>query len=488
MATAAVPPLALPAPPTRYPGAQPFTDSDLARKLFSGREQESVTLTHQILANRLVVLFARSGLGKTSLLNAGVLENLRAKGLLPLMVRLNDLEQGALASLYAHIRNSCASCGIEYVPGDDRSLWHFFKTAEFWKDDLLLEPVLILDQFEELFTLQSEARRRIFSDQLSNLARGVQPESKDDEAPALALSATPPRIKIVLSMREDFLANVEELSDRIPEILDNRFRLLPLSRAAAASAIERPSAVEDAALATAPFRIGEDAKEVILDFLQRRVSTTRSTSSAQIEPFQLQLICQYLEELSQRLPAPPAKRLLSASDIGGEPKLRHIIKEFYRRQLKSLPLRQRHRVRVLCSESLISPGGRRLRMEESEIKRLNGVRADTLRLLVERRLLRAEPSDSGTYYELSHDSLIAPVRASRRVWFFARAILLLFVFIFGALFLVLFMGGTLSAISQADQSTLLIVVPLVLILAWGGFFWVRRKFRETIEMWRRSRS
>ena len=114
------------------------------------------------------------------------------RGLSVLMVRLNDVEQGALASLYAHIRNSCASSGIEYVPGDDRSLWHFFKTAEFWKDDLLLEPVLILDQFEDILTLQSEARRRDFIDPLSYLVRGVQPGSKDDEAPTLALSATPP--------------------------------------------------------------------------------------------------------------------------------------------------------------------------------------------------------------------------------------------------------------------------------------------------------
>ena len=488
MATASVPP---PAPATRYPGAQPFVDSDLARKLFSGREQESVALTHQILAHRVVVLFARSGLGKTSLLNAGVLENLRAKGLLPLMVRLNDVERGALASLYAHIRNGCAASGIEYVPGDYRSLWHFFKTAEFWKDDLLLEPVLILDQFEEIFTLQSEARRHAFIDQLSYLARGVQPESKDDEAsaPAAVLSATPPRIKIVLSMREDFLANVEELSDRIPEILDNRFRLLPLSRAAAASAIERPSAVEDAALATPPFRIGGDAKEVILDFLQRRVSTTRGAASAQIEPFQLQLICQYLEELSQRLPAPPAERRLSADDIGGEPKLRRIIKEFYRRQLESIPLLQRHRVRVLCSESLISPSGRRLRMEESEIRRLTRVWPETLHLLVERRLLRAEPSDSGTYYELSHDSLIAPVLDSRRVWFFARAILLCFMLFGGGLLLLISMGGTLAAMLQAKFSAAhLFLVPFAVFLAWGGVSWVRRKFREIVEMWRRSRS
>ena len=81
---------------TRYPGAQPFADDDLSHKLFRGRERETVALTQQILSHPLVVLYARSGVGKTSLLNAGIAETLRAEGLLPLTVRVNDI---ALAQL-----------------------------------------------------------------------------------------------------------------------------------------------------------------------------------------------------------------------------------------------------------------------------------------------------------------------------------------------------------------------------------------------------
>src|SRR5262249_40662634 len=55
---------------TRYPGAQPFSDDALSRKIFFGREPEVIALSDQILANRMVVVYARSGLGKTSLLNA----------------------------------------------------------------------------------------------------------------------------------------------------------------------------------------------------------------------------------------------------------------------------------------------------------------------------------------------------------------------------------------------------------------------------------
>ena len=380
--------------------------------------------------------------------------------------------------------------GIEYLAGDNRSLWHFFKTAEFWQGDQLLEPVLILDQFEEIFTLQTEEQRNAFIDQLSNLVRGVRPKLADsaDSAAGSALSDAPPRVKIVLSMREDFLANVEELSDRIPEILDNRFRLLPLTRANAAQAIERPSKVEDPALATQPFRIGEDAKELILDFLQRRVDGSRSQSAAQIEPFQLQLICQYLEDSQQRRTDKSASQVLSAADIGGEASLRRITMSFYRRQLLTVPFWQRRRVRALCSESLISPGGRRLRLEESEITRLTGVKAATLALLVERRLLRVEPSDTGAYYELSHDSLVAPVLESRRVWFLLRTLGLLLLAAISTVVLFFLTAGAATSLFDMDKPLELVIAVLSIAgLGWWAVAWLRNRWRDVTEMWRRVR-
>ena len=78
---------------TRYPGAQPFSDDALSRKIFFGREREVIALSDQILANRMVVVYARSGLGKTSLLNAGVAQRLRDEGLVlhtPALCRKTD--------------------------------------------------------------------------------------------------------------------------------------------------------------------------------------------------------------------------------------------------------------------------------------------------------------------------------------------------------------------------------------------------------------
>lgn len=61
----------------RYPGARSFYDNATDRLLFNGREEEIDLLFHRVCATRLLVLFGKSGVGKTSLLQAGIFEKLR---------------------------------------------------------------------------------------------------------------------------------------------------------------------------------------------------------------------------------------------------------------------------------------------------------------------------------------------------------------------------------------------------------------------------
>src|SRR5262245_45255795 len=168
----------------RYPGAQPFADDEGSRKVSFGREHATRTLTDLILANKIVVVFGKSGLGKSSLLSAGVSQRLRDQGRLPLVVRVHDIQRGPFASVLEGLQVAAERQNVEYVPGKPESLWSFFKTVEFWQGDLLLTPVLILDQFEELFTLQSRDSRNAFIADLGYLVRGVRPRSTnmaDDE-------------------------------------------------------------------------------------------------------------------------------------------------------------------------------------------------------------------------------------------------------------------------------------------------------------------
>jgi Novel STAND NTPase 1 len=401
-------------PTTRYPGAQPFSDDAISRKIFFGREREVVELTDQILANRMVVVYGRSGLGKSSLLNAGVAQRLRDEGHLPLVVRVNDIQNGPRASILQGIGATAERQEIEYSAGDPVSLWSFFKTAEFWRGDILATPVLILDQFEELFTLQSPEARMNFLSELGYLVRGVAPPDFVDAHPDLSIAA--PVVHVVLSLREDFLGLLEEAADRIPQILHHRFRLTPLSLHAAAAALTGPAAIDDSALETRPFRYDPKAVEHILDYLSRRRAPALVETARNIEPFQLQLICQRSERIARERQRQSADNVvLTIDDIGGEAALRDTLKDFYRHALAAVPgRRERQAARRLCVNYLISPEGRRLSLEESEIKRQLRLSSETLGQLVSNRLLRCDSRADSMYYELSHDALIEPVLATRQ--------------------------------------------------------------------------
>jgi len=400
----------------RYPGAQPFSDDDFSRKVFFGRENAARVLADKILANHLVTVYARSGLGKTSLLKAGVAPLLREEGYLPLFVRVNDLRVGPFRALLETVPGEAARQHFEYVPGRLESLWSFFKTAEFWRGDLLLTPVLILDQFEELFTLQGEEARAHFLNELSYLIRGVRPPPDEHAPRGENLSEHPPPLRIVLSLREDCLGLLEDAAEHIPQILDARFRLAPLDLAAAREAIVRPAAVTDPGLETTPFAVDPTAVDAILNYLSYARTPVVGQNRRYVEPFQLQLICRRMEEIAatrQKTSGPGLT--ITMADLGGEAGLTKTLRDFYDEAIGSLPdWRGRRASHRLCEKHLISTEGRRLSVEEHEIQRQLNLSKETLDRLVAARLLRSENRSECTYYELSHDARAEPILAASR--------------------------------------------------------------------------
>lgn len=473
----------------RYPGAQPFRDDEFSRRTFFGREPASVALTDQILANRLVIIYAKSGLGKTSLLNAGVAPRLREANSLPLFVRVNDIKNGPLFSVFEGVKAEAERQQVEYVPGDPTSLWSFFKTVEFWRNDLLLTPVLILDQFEELFTLQSQEAREGFLSELGYLIRGIAPPSQ----PKIESTASegPPSIRVALSLREDFLGLLEEASDHIPEILDHRYRLAPLTYEMASKAITGPAAIESKDASTRAFRLEPDVVTSILAYLTKSAPGARSTGGRHVEPFHLQLICQRIETIAAfKQKASSGEVVVSFKDLGGDAALTETLENFYTDAIRSLPARYlRGAVRVLCEQYLISPEGRRLSVEERELLRQLKLPRETLSQLVERRLLRTDRRSDSTYYELSHDALVQPVLASRRVqamvvsW--AAVLAGTIVCIAAAVFIMLCLYTVFAGTS--NTSSTYIVLPMFAVLSLfvgaGGLAW----FRSGLQRLRRYR-
>jgi tetratricopeptide (TPR) repeat protein len=404
----------------RYPGSRPFYDTDIDRKLFFGREIEKESLLHKVLADDLVVLYAKSGLGKSSLMDAGLNQALRERKFVPLKIRFNNPGLDPVKQFYEEIENCVEHNGLDYEPGEKESLWQYFKTAAFWSsEDTLLKPVLVLDQFEEFFTLHSREARQPFTRQLADLAgnnipRELQESIKPGEP--LPYSEEPSDVKVIISIREDFLGHLEEMSRRIPGILQNRFRLLPLSREQAEQAIIEPSLVQDEAIDTASFSYSRDTVNMMLDFLCKRKEKDGIKITDEVESFQLQLLCKHIEDkVKERVGKKQGNIVVKKDDLGGEQGMYRILQRFYDHQLNRLGhARKKRRIRKLCEKGLISVADRRLSLEEDEIKRRYRVPGNLLAELVNYRLLRSESRVGSIYYELSHDTLVAPIRESQK--------------------------------------------------------------------------
>ena len=63
-----------------YKGLTPFDDSDLDAHFFFGRERECELIEANLMASRLTVLYGETGVGKSSVLRAGVAHHLRGQG------------------------------------------------------------------------------------------------------------------------------------------------------------------------------------------------------------------------------------------------------------------------------------------------------------------------------------------------------------------------------------------------------------------------
>jgi hypothetical protein len=85
---------------SRYPGTRPFSESPEDQQRFFGRQREGQQLYLRVLSVPLLVQFAKSGLGKTSLLQASLFPRLREKPFLPVMVRFNEMNESPVDEAY----------------------------------------------------------------------------------------------------------------------------------------------------------------------------------------------------------------------------------------------------------------------------------------------------------------------------------------------------------------------------------------------------
>src|SRR5215510_7960506 len=219
----------------------------------------------QILTHRSFILHGRSGVGKSSILRAGLMPKLKAQGHLVFVIRSFTDPVNQI------VNTMCEAFGAEGEKDLDRLIRRV---------DGNRNVIFFLDQFEEFFLLLTEETRRRFLDTVRYLAVGESP------------------VRLVFALREDILAEMSQLKVAIPEIFHHEYRLKRLSREQAQAAITCPARA-----------VGCDYEPELVARLLDDIS-----DAGGVDPPQLQIVCDNLYDLREQ---PGTIRLETYESLGG---------------------------------------------------------------------------------------------------------------------------------------------------------------------------
>lgn len=262
-------------------GLESYKEGDI----LYGRDNDIRDLSQCVLNDIDTLLYGKSGIGKSSILNAGILPAARRSGYLPVLIRLSHKEKHSYLSqinqailnalLVADGINEVQSLIREVIPcrnAETESFYEYFHRHTFHNaNGDRLKLLIIFDQFEEIFTLQDDVqKKKNFFTHLADLLNDIMPDelqqkveiSSDTQEEiivggesdfenifddlnlgienSLPEYVTDNDVHFVFTIREDFLSEFEYYSAAIPSLKQNRYGLRPINEEQAAQIILRP--------------------------------------------------------------------------------------------------------------------------------------------------------------------------------------------------------------------------------------------------------
>ncbi|MCD4725367.1 MAG: tetratricopeptide repeat protein [Bacteroidales bacterium] len=432
----------------RYPGITPFSSEQ--KNIFCGRDNDVNKLYKLILLRDQVLLYSESGMGKTSLLNAGVLP-LLSDNFIPIQIRFfaydkEDFENlqfpvnTVLAAFKESIKNSAAIQALlkdsaqrdksivtfedlkdtildDIISGESyvKTLWYYFKKLQISilsKDRSKKEPyqfILLFDQFEELFTYPDDLATQ-FKDQLYELTRVDVPDEimqfihdkpEFEESDDIDCLYKKLHIKTVYAIRSDRIDQLNNLTDKIPDIQNVFHYLKPLDSKQAKQAIILPagkSPEDPNAFLSPEFQFEPQAINKLLNALS-------DDGKQSIEASQLQIVCQKIEDIAKQKSKKITHQgpvIISEDDL---PDFKDIFLQFYYESINKTD--QPEEASKFIENHLIKEG-HRISLDERSLPK--EIKRKTLKTLLDTYLLRCVPNSvGGVSYELSHDTLVKPI-------------------------------------------------------------------------------
>jgi membrane protein implicated in regulation of membrane protease activity len=389
----------------------PFAEDDAA--FFFGREQERELVIANLMAARFTVVYGSSGVGKSSLLRAGVKhrlrevarENLRSSGTPQLGVVVfgawrddpTPLLQQSITRAVAEAWQVSETRELENAV--DRPLDEALQRAAESVDG---EIIVMLDQFEEYFlyhAAEDDASRFVVE-----LPRAIANEGV--------------RASFLVSIREDALAKLDYFEDRIPNLFGNLLRVDHLDRDAARRAIEEPIAMYNRRVSPS-VSIEPALVETVLDEVRiGRVTLGGPHQVALAQPEHERIETPYLQLVMQRLWEDATRdgelslRLATLQGLGGAEQIVHTHLDA---TMDELSPRERD-IAARIFSFLVTPSGTKIAHSGADLAAYAGAPRSEVepllaRLSAARILMPVAPnSERATAgYEIFHDVLAAAI-------------------------------------------------------------------------------
>jgi tetratricopeptide (TPR) repeat protein len=399
-----------------YVGLQPYTDKE--RDYFFGRQRDQRIIASNLYASSLTVLYGESGVGKSSILLAGVAPYLRSRPRTAVVV----FREWQRADFLAAIKSAC----VEAV---ERAQQEPLDTATTLPlDDLLCTAgqafggsVLVLfDQFEEYFLYHPESDPGNTFDR--EFARAVNREDVD--------------AGFLITIREDALSKLDRFRARIPSLLGNTLRLQHLSASDAEESIRKPLDVFNArgSGSAAPMLIEDELVQSVLAQVRTgQVSLGQSAGVGQartgdettrIEAPFLQLVMTRLWEEEEGKSNSHILRASTLQRLGGA-------QQIVASHLDSVMAKLGAVEQEVCSrffDRLVTPSGSKIACGVDDLTKWAGDLAShvpaVLQTLSDSRLLRGAAASAlepqTQRFEIFHDVLAPAVLAWRTRYIEAR--------------------------------------------------------------------
>ena len=405
--------------------------SEETKDFFFGRDAEVAELQLRLRGPLPLVLYGRSGRGKTSLLRAGLIPRLRKEGYRPVFYRLTyERDQASpLEQFLSLLGARDQSHGFSFsLPSDAASrLWIHLHGKDFASGI----SHLILDQFEEVFTVgarrsgaEEEVRQALAIVCQEAVPEPVRPLLAAEESFLDYFGSDLAPLRLILAVRDDYFYALNRWRPYLPHLGQNCFELRELSGRTAFDAVYKPGTlrtskrIQDGQLIDAQTELPPLlSKETAQRIVRLIAEAGRDAPLEHIEavPPILSMLCR---ELNERRIAEKTPQIVFDER---ETDVEKILDQFYQRCITGRP----EAVRIFIEDELVSHSGIRLQNDEDSFVGVfprsphaagHGDRDAAiacLRELVNQRLLSPVSGGKNPRYELTHDLLCRVVYKSR---------------------------------------------------------------------------